>query len=77
MFRELLEHVIKKTDAGRNLGGTSAIEIHSAVNARFLGIAFDARYPRHVHLCVVALRQLSFNNFRERVPQIARGLSLA
>ena len=43
---QLLEHVIEKADAGRDLGRTAAVEIDLAADPGFLGVAFD---PRHAH----------------------------
>ena len=41
---ELFEHVIEKADARRNLCGAAAVEIHSAGDPGFLGVAFDRRH---------------------------------
>ena len=42
---KLLEHVIEKADAGRDLGGAGAVEIDPAGDLRLLGVAFDRRHP--------------------------------
>ena len=45
---ELVEHVVEKTDAGRDLGGSAAVEIDPALDLRFFGVALDRRDP---HRC--------------------------
>jgi len=44
--RQLLQHVVKKSDPGRHLIGAAAVEIDGTADLRFLGHAFDARLPR-------------------------------
>ena len=42
---ELLEHVVEKADAGRDLGRAGAVEIDPALDPRLLGVALDRRDP--------------------------------
>ena len=42
---ELFEHVVEKTDAGRDLRGTAAVEVHFAGDPGFLRVALDRRHP--------------------------------
>src|SRR5712691_13359881 len=50
MSRELLEHVIEKADAGRDLCSAVAVEIDPTGDPGFLSIAFDRRYPHDILL---------------------------
>src|SRR6266478_3692608 len=59
--RELLEHVIEKTDPGRDIIGTRAVEIDGALDSRFLGLAFDAGLAPGRVAQRVLLRPLSLN----------------
>ena len=43
MARKLLDHVIEKADAGRDLVASGAVEVDARRNAGLLGLAFDAR----------------------------------
>ena len=65
---ELLEHVIEKADAGRDLRGAAAVEIDPAGDPGFLGVAFDRRHPHDTLLECRACGELPCNNFRARFP---------
>jgi hypothetical protein len=39
MARQLIEHVIEKTDASRDIGKARPIEVDSDLDARFFGLA--------------------------------------
>ncbi len=41
MTRQLIEHMIEKADAGRNIGKTRSVEIEADLDARFFGLACD------------------------------------
>src|SRR5258708_31591510 len=41
MERQLIEHMIEKTDASRDIGKARPIEVDADLNARFLGLAYD------------------------------------
>src|SRR5712671_6207960 len=68
--RELLEHVIEKTDAGRDLCGTGAVEIDPAGDSGFFGIAFDGGDPHDTLLerrtCGGVLLTTSTSGFHNR-----------
>src|SRR6266478_3560900 len=42
---QLLEHVVEKTDPGRDLRGTAAVEIDPALDPRLFRVALDRRDP--------------------------------
>ena len=60
---ELFEHVIEKPDAGRDLCGAAAVEIHSAGDPGFLGVAFDRRHPHDTLLEGPHLRHILVTTF--------------
>src|ERR1700727_79014 len=41
MTRQLIEHMIEKADAGRDVGDARSIEVEADFDARFLGLACD------------------------------------
>src|ERR1700722_841774 len=41
MTRQLIEHMIEKADAGRDVGDARSIEVEADLDARFLGLAYD------------------------------------
>ena len=55
MTRNLLQHVVEKSNASCQTARTAAVEIDRDANLRFLGVAFDlsaAMFQIHVaHLC--------------------------
>src|SRR5439155_9686619 len=42
---QLIEHVVEKADAGRDLGRTAAVEIDPALDPRLFGVALDRCDP--------------------------------
>ena len=45
---QLLQHVVEKADAGRDLGRAGAVEIDPALDPRLLGVALDRRDPHRI-----------------------------
>jgi hypothetical protein len=41
MTRQLIEHMIKKTHASRNIGNAGPIEVETDLDARLLRLAYD------------------------------------
>ena len=41
MTRQLIEHMIEKADAGRDVGNARPVEIEADLDARLLGLAYD------------------------------------
>ena len=41
MTRQLIEHMIEKADAGRDIGKARSIEVEADLDARLLGLACD------------------------------------
>jgi hypothetical protein len=43
--RQLLEHVVEKADAGRNVVGSGPVEVEARRDPRFLGLPVNRRDP--------------------------------
>ena len=63
---ELLQHMVEKADAGRDLGRAGAVEIDAAGDPGFLGVAFDLATRTSTLLDRPRLRRRPCNNILAR-----------
>ena len=72
---QLLEHVVEKADAGRDLGDAGAVEIDATGDLGLLGVAFDRRHPHRASPRGPRLRRRRCINFTDWLPLLAPGLT--